>query len=103
MSAKRREKRIMGWSCFSSRAACPASHHLTTAKCYWCGAKRPANLRPPFTDEERLIEAAEQAHCLLDGMVRLGKIEQHECRNTFQKLSRALAAIRATRRPRRAK
>jgi hypothetical protein len=45
---------MKSWSCFSSRAACPGSHRMTTEKCYWCGAKRPANCFPPITDTERL-------------------------------------------------
>lgn len=46
---------MKSWSCFSSRAACSGSHRMTTEKCYWCGAKRPANCFPPITYDGKPI------------------------------------------------
>lgn len=42
---------------------------------------------------ERIRKALVQVHCLLDGMVLKGKIDQHECRNTFQMVGKALSPL----------
>ncbi len=46
--------KMRGWSCFSSRAACPATHRVTTESCFWCGAKRPSSIKPAITDKMML-------------------------------------------------
>ena len=45
---------------------------------------------------EQTLIAAEQAFCLLVGMIENSKVHPHEIRNTMQKLEKAISLSRAT-------